>query len=267
MPRVNRYPDDDPTGACAARMTSAFVVAPLVALAVLAGGLAGTFLRDRLPGRHLDEDTKWMVRIGIGFLSTLAALLMSLIISAKMQSFDAVSRSVATTAAQIVGIDANLRELGPAGAAARAQLRVLVSAEVDHLWQHAPSPASDARGYHPLERTLRALAPAGAAEQAARARALQLTSELAHAGGLASSESGSTTTVPLLIVLLLWLVIISFGINLFAPASVTIVVVNLLVSLSIAAAIFLILELDQPYHGFIGVSDAPLRAALQQLAS
>ncbi|MEF8755655.1 MAG: hypothetical protein V5B60_17285 [Accumulibacter sp.] len=248
-------------------MISPLVVASLVALAVLAGGLAGTFLRDRLPGRHLDEDTKWMVRIGIGFLSTLAALLMSLIISAKMQSFDAVSRSVATTAAQIVGIDASLRELGPAGDAARAQLRALVSAEVDRLWQHAPSPASDARGYHPLERTLRALAPAGAAEQAARARALQLTSELAHAGGLASSESGSTTTVPLLIVLLLWLVIISFGINLFAPASVTIVVVNLLVSLSIAAAIFLILELDQPYHGFIGVSDAPLRAALQQLAS
>jgi hypothetical protein len=52
----------------AARVASAFVVAPLVARAVLAGGLAGTFLRDRLPGRHPDEDTRWL--LPIGFLST-----------------------------------------------------------------------------------------------------------------------------------------------------------------------------------------------------
>ena len=106
----------------------------------------------------------------------------------------------------------------------------------------------------------------GAAGQAALARALQLTGELAHAGELVGGQNGSTATVPLLTVLLLWLVIISFGINLFALTSPTIVVVNLLVALSIAAAIFLILEMDQPYHGLIGVSDAPLRAVLQQLA-
>lgn len=52
----------------AARLTSAFVVAPLVARAVLAGGLAGAFLRNRLPGRHPDEDTRWL--LPIGFLST-----------------------------------------------------------------------------------------------------------------------------------------------------------------------------------------------------
>ena len=243
-----------------------FVIAPLVALAVLGGALAGTLLRDRLPGRHLDEDTKWMVRIGIGFLSTLAALLMSLIISSKMQSFDAVSREIEAAAAQIMQLDANLRELGPAGDPARARLRALVSAEIARLWEHRASPEGGGRGCHELEKMLRALSPTGTAELAALARALQLTGNLAQAGGVVSSQSGSTTTIPLLTVLLLWLVIICFGINLFAAVSRTIMAVNLLVALSIAAAIFLILEMDQPYHGVIGVSDAPLRAVLQQLA-
>ena len=106
-----------------ARVISPLVVASLVALAVVGGGLAGTLLRERLPGGRLDEDTRWMVRIGIGFLSTLAALLISLIISSKMQSFEAVSRAVETTAAQVVQIDDTLRELGPQGDPARSQLR------------------------------------------------------------------------------------------------------------------------------------------------
>jgi hypothetical protein len=44
------------------------------------------------------------------------------------------------------------------------------------------------------------------------------------------------------------------------------VVVTLVVcALSVAGAIFLILELDQPFEGLIKISDAPLRAALAGL--
>jgi len=37
-------------------------------------------------------------------------------------------------------------------------------------------------------------------------------------------------------------------------------------ALAVSGAIFLILEMYQPYSGLIHVSDAPLRAALAQLA-
>ena len=36
-------------------------------------------------------------------------------------------------------------------------------------------------------------------------------------------------------------------------------------ALSIAGALFLILELDQPFHGWIQIPSAPLRNALTQL--
>jgi hypothetical protein len=36
-------------------------------------------------------------------------------------------------------------------------------------------------------------------------------------------------------------------------------------SLSVAAAIYLIVEMDQPYGGFIQLSSAPIRTVLDQL--
>jgi hypothetical protein len=54
--------------------------------------------------------------------------------------------------------------------------------------------------------------------------------------------------------------------NLFASRNGTTLAFNVLCTLSIASAIFLVLEMDQAFGGVIQVSDAPLRAALAQLA-
>ena len=66
--------------------------------------------------------------------------------------------------------------------------------------------------------------------------------------------------------LVFWFTIITAGLNLFAPRNGTTLAFNVLCALSIASAIFLILEMDQSFGGMIHVSDAPLRAALAQLA-
>jgi hypothetical protein len=44
-----------------------------------------------------------------------------------------------------------------------------------------------------------------------------------------------------------------------------VIVVLCVCALSVAGAIFLILELDRSFEGLLQVSDAPLRAALAQL--
>jgi len=41
--------------------------------------------------------------------------------------------------------------------------------------------------------------------------------------------------------------------------------VNVVCALSVASAVFLILEMDQPFNGVISISDAPMRAALERL--
>jgi hypothetical protein len=78
-------------------------------------------------------------------------------------------------------------------------------------------------------------------------------------------QSGSSIPIPFLVVLVFWLSLIFVSFGLFAPPNPTMVIALLLGALSVSGAIFLILELDQPFGGLIQISSAPLRNALAHL--
>ena len=65
--------------------------------------------------------------------------------------------------------------------------------------------------------------------------------------------------------LIFWLAVIFASFGLFAPRNTTVIIVLFVCALSAAAALFMIVELDQPYQGFIKISSAPLRNALAHL--
>jgi hypothetical protein len=62
-----------------------------------------------------------------------------------------------------------------------------------------------------------------------------------------------------------WLTVIFVSFELFAPRNGSVLVVLFVCALSIAASIFLIVEMDQPYGGIIKLSNAPLASVLDQL--
>ena len=64
-----------------------------------------------------------------------------------------------------------------------------------------------------------------------------------------------------------WLTILFAVFGLFAPRHATVVVALLVCALSLSAAIFLILEMDRPFEGFIIVSPEPMRTALARMGS
>ncbi len=66
---------------------------------------------------------------------------------------------------------------------------------------------------------------------------------------------------PFLAVLVFWLTILFTGFGLFAPRHATVVAALLVCALSLSAAIFLILEMDRPFEGFIIVSPAAMQTA------
>ena len=75
-------------------------------------------------------------------------------------------------------------------------------------------------------------------------------------------QSTISVSMPLLIVLVLWLTVIFISFGLFAPLNATVVASLFVSALSVSGAIFLILEMYEPYSGLIQISSAPLRAAL-----
>lgn len=245
-------------------------VTAVVTTVVLAGAALGAWARTRLPPHHLDEATRDVVKVGVGFLSTLAALVLGLIVASAKTAFDTRADEVHSASAKVALLAGDLRDLGPAGGVALEELREGVTERLDALWgREGARSVSPGRWPHTIETirgTLRAIVPADDAQREARTKALRRLDELGQIRSVAAVYAGSAVTVPLLVLLVAWMFVIAAAINVFAPRNGTVVTFNVLCALSSASAIFLILEMDQPFGGFIRVSDAPLRAALAQFA-
>jgi hypothetical protein len=89
---------------------------------------------------------------------------------------------------------------------------------------------------------------------------------LSHARMLMFEQSSGSISRPLLFVLISWISVLFLGFGLFARVHIVIVGALIIGALSVASAVFLILELSQPYAGFMRVSDAAVQAALVQMS-
>ena len=152
---------------------------------------------------------------------------------------------------------------------ARSLLQRSVAETIDRFW-----PAEGAKriaidpGISPVEAVfdkIDALAPQDDERRALRSQAETMALDVGRTRLLLFEHLGTSIPVPFLVVLVFWLCIIFGSFGLFAPRNATVVAVLCVCALSVAGAIFLILELDRSFEGLLQVSGAPLRAALAQL--
>ena len=112
---------------------------------------------------------------------------------------------------------------------------------------------------------VRSMVPANDAQRALQAKIMDLVDDLAETRWLLTEQAVSSIQTPFLLVLVLWLGIIFASFGLFAPRNWTVYSVICLSALSLSTAVFLILELDQPFSGAIRISDAPLHVLLREV--
>ena len=116
-----------------------------------------------------------------------------------------------------------------------------------------------------LQDELRALEPTSEAQRWLQSRALQVSGDLAQTRWKLAVQNGSAIPRPFLIVVVAWLAFLFASFGLFAPRNPIVITVLLVAALSVSAAIVLILELDNPFGGFITVSPDPMRNTLVYL--
>ena len=91
-----------------------------------------------------------------------------------------------------------------------------------------------------------------------QSRALEETESIARSRLRMFEQLGSSISWPFLAVLVFWISVLFLGFGLFARINATVTVALLVGALSVAGAIFLILELNEPYRGIMRISDEPL---------
>ena len=112
---------------------------------------------------------------------------------------------------------------------------------------------------------IQALSPKNDLQRSLQSRAAQVSTDLAQTRLLLFVESDSAIPAPFIAILAFWLIIIFASFSLFAALNVTVFAFLSLFALSASCAIFLILELSQPFTGLLMIPSAPLRNALAPL--
>ena len=249
------------------------LVVCLIAFGCIFGGmLLGMVLRGVLPEHHLSGDSKDVVKMGIGMIATLSALVLGLLIASAKGNFDTMNNGLVQTGSKIILLDRVMAQYGPETREARDLLRRGVASAMEHVWPKESTGQTEAKAVDPraaleaLQDKLRQLSPRNDAQRWLQSRALQVSGDIAESRWLLIEQRGhSSLPMPFFVMLVFWLVVIFFCFGLFSPRNATVIVVLLVCALSVAGSLYMILELDRPFEGLITISSAPVRNALMQL--
>jgi hypothetical protein len=240
-----------------------------VTLAIVFGGaLLGIALRSVLPQDELSDESRDVVKLCVGLIATMAALVLGLLIASAKTSFDTQNAELTEMSSKVILLDRILAHYGPDAKEARDILRGTVAGALDSLSSRdaaIPGQFGSSASGEVLYDKIQGLSPKDDAQRAIQAQALNLMVSLGQTRWLVAAQRGNSVSVPMLVVLVAWLTIIFISFGLFAPRNLTVIVSLLVSALSVSGAIFLILEMYSPYAGLIHVSGAPLRAALAHL--
>jgi hypothetical protein len=246
-------------------------VGGIVFACAFGGALVGLLLRATIPAHHLSNESKDVVKLGAGLIATLSALVLGLLIASAKSSFDAQRTGFQQLSANLVLLDRTLARYGPETKDAREALRRLVASTIERLWPENTSQASGldaapltASGGMLIDQ-IRDLSPKNEGQRWVQSQALQIAADLARTRWLLIEQGESAIPTPFLVVVVFWLTVLFTSFGLFSPLNPTVVATLLVCALSVAGAMFLIVDLDQPFGGLIQISSTPLRNALGQL--
>jgi len=210
------------------------------------------------------------VKLGMGLVGTMAALVLGLLVASAKGSYDAQIAELTQGSTNILLLDRLLAQYGPETKEARALLRGAVVRVLDRTWPKAgasasglPPPASASA--ETLYGKIQGLSPKDDAQRSLQSQALSIALDLRKTRWLMYEQETESVALPLLAILVLWLTIIFISFGLFAPFNATVVSSLIAAALSVSAAIFLILDMYKPYSGLIQISSAPLRFTLAHL--
>jgi hypothetical protein len=247
------------------------VIAALVFACLTAAVLLGKTASRRLADRHLGEDTRDTIKLSLGLVATLAALLLGLLVSSARDSFEAQRKQVNELAAKVTTLDRVLMLYGKETAAAREAMRVSVEGAVARAWPRD-------RGRHselmPDERTgsaiysaIQQLQPSDASQTDLKQKATDLALELVEHRYLLVAQASGGLSTPLLVVVISWLVLILFGFSLLAPRNGVATLALIVSAVSVCGAVFLLIELYGPFDGLIQIPSEPIHAAIGETAN
>jgi Protein of unknown function (DUF4239) len=236
-------------------------------IAILIGAAVGVILKRSLQAGLLDTGSKESIRLATGFLATLAALVIGLMIASAKNSFDSQNSNVRQLGTNAVLLDQMLTKYGPEAKTARTLLRETIPSATARIWRENIGKGTEPtfiigetaeRFYNAVEN----LKPANAEQTSLKSRIIQLTTEMGRTRLLVFTEGDDAIPVPFFIVLVFWLMVIFASFSLFAETGPIVIASTLVFAISVSSALFLIVDLSHPFTGLMQIRNHHLRMVL-----
>lgn len=243
------------------------IVASIVLVSLILAILFGRKLHDLLPEHHRNDQTRDTVKLAVGLVGTMAALLLGLLVSSAKDSYNKQQTQVTQMAAKVAVLNRILALYGPDAAEVRKQFYIAVADAIGRLWPQqnrtkaelAPNTNVADALYFKIE----ALTPTNDTQQKLKMAAETSAVSLAELRALLVAQSHASLSLPMLLVVVSWLMIIFLGFSLLAPRNLTATLSLLISSLAVSGAIFLLLELDSPFSGLMRIPSEQMLEAAQ----
>jgi len=230
--------------------------------------LAGRTIRRFLPDHHLASDSRDGIKLALGLVSTMSALVLGLLVSSAKSSYDAERNEVIQMAAKVAFLDRVLVIYGPEAAEARVRFHDAVKGAVQQMWPEeaglSARLAPNTQAGNVVYGILQALSPQDDAQRKLKEQAISAGIDIGQLRSLLQAQSVPSISTPMLIILVSWLVIIFMGFSVLAPSNPTVIFAFIISAVAVSGAIFLILELDEPFGGVLRISSKPMIHALDQ---
>jgi hypothetical protein len=250
---------------------SAIAIAVIVFACVFGSALLGLFLRATLPEHHLSSESKDVVKLAMGLIATMAALVLGLLTASAKSSLDVQNAETVRIAVDIIRLDRALARYGPETKEIRDLLKRAVALRIHLTWPEdgsapknldSPQMTRTAEG---LEDKIRALSPRNELQREFKSQAVQISGDLLATRWLRIAQLSDPVPLLFLVIQVFWLIILFGTFGLFAPRNATVIVALVLCAVAVSGSTFLILEMHQPLEGLMKISPAPMRYALSQL--
>lgn len=223
----------------------------------------------KLSARHRDEETNTVVRLVANIFVVMTSLVFGLMINSAKNTFEAIDTNVHAYATSLIIFDRTLKSYGDDANDTRARLAAYVEHAIanpyrgDEALQHRKSPAT--QYLDDIGVTLAAINPESRYQETLLADLRQQYHAIIEQRWNIVEQSEGAIPLPLIGMLVAWLTLIYASFGYRAPRNPMVIGMFTVSALLIAASVYLVLDMDIPFHGPIQISDAPLRRALAEM--
>jgi hypothetical protein len=237
----------------------------VVAAVVFVSGMAGLAFHAWQPRK--DEqvgETRDLINRLTGLVATLSALVLGLLVASANNFYNTQKTGLETVSARVLELDGVLRRYGPDAQPARDLLKDLVTGSYERVWEgdngtlRMPTVEAVARMdtmFYALN-ALREAAPDS--RKYLMAKAGDLATSINDQRLQMSLQLNNSISWPFMTILIAWASLLFFGFGILARVNRASVAGLAVGAVSVASAIFLIVELSTPYSGLLRLSPSPV---------